>query len=124
MDENWYTNESVLSLSFSYPDPQEDLKKKKANTSLFSKQLVPESWVQFTADRHAMGYLVRSSTETEPNLAIDYFTSSFVFFFFLLFFSGLHTFCPRVHCGWHYTIKSPCCLTWCISFSYFVTKEL
>ena len=29
MDENWYTNESVWSLSFFYPDPQEDLKKKK-----------------------------------------------------------------------------------------------
>ena len=29
MDENWYTNESVWSLSFFYPDPQEDLGKKK-----------------------------------------------------------------------------------------------
>ena len=29
MDENWYTNESVWSLSFFYPDPQEDLKEKK-----------------------------------------------------------------------------------------------
>ena len=29
MDENWYTNESVWSLSFFYPDPQEDKKKKK-----------------------------------------------------------------------------------------------
>ena len=29
MNENWYTNESVWSLSFFYPDPQEDLKKKK-----------------------------------------------------------------------------------------------
>ena len=29
MDENWYTNESVWSLSFFYPDLQGDLKKKK-----------------------------------------------------------------------------------------------
>ena len=29
MDENLYTNESVWSLSFFYPDPQEDKKKKK-----------------------------------------------------------------------------------------------
>ena len=29
MDENWYTNESVWSLSFFYPDLQEDLEKKK-----------------------------------------------------------------------------------------------
>ena len=29
MDENWYTKESVWSLSFFYPDPQEDQKKKK-----------------------------------------------------------------------------------------------
>ena len=34
MDENWYTNESVWSLSFFYPDPQEDLKKKKKKKSL------------------------------------------------------------------------------------------
>ena len=45
MDENWNTNESVWSLSFFYPDPQEDLKKKKKkNRDLtrhlcFSKQL-------------------------------------------------------------------------------------
>ena len=30
MDENWYTNESVWSLSFFYPDPKEDEKKKKS----------------------------------------------------------------------------------------------
>ena len=29
MDENWYKNESVWSLSFFYPDPQEDQKEAK-----------------------------------------------------------------------------------------------
>ena len=36
MDKSWYTNESVWSLSFSYPDLQEDLEKKKNLTSIFS----------------------------------------------------------------------------------------
>ena len=33
MDENWYTNESVWSLSFFYPDPQEDQEEKKKKSS-------------------------------------------------------------------------------------------
>ena len=36
MDENWYTNESVWSLSFFYPDPQEDQKKKKEKKMLIA----------------------------------------------------------------------------------------
>ena len=41
MDENWYTNESVWSLSFFYPDPQEDKKKeekKKNANSVLAKR--------------------------------------------------------------------------------------
>ena len=39
MDENWYTNESVWSLSFIYPDPQEDKKKKKKKATILRKQI-------------------------------------------------------------------------------------
>ena len=39
MDENWYTNESVWSLSFIYPDPQEDKKRKKKKATILRKQI-------------------------------------------------------------------------------------
>ena len=50
MDENWYTNESVWSLSFFYPDPQEDQRKKKQKkklvTRITTKSVVTEGSLQ------------------------------------------------------------------------------
>ena len=41
MDENWYTNKSVWSLSFFYPDPQEELKKEKKKQEMYGVRRKP-----------------------------------------------------------------------------------
>ena len=59
MDKNWYTNQNVRSLSFLYPDLQEDLEKKKRENPINHHTI---TWGASNTDVPAEG-----SMKTVPN---------------------------------------------------------